>query len=154
MPKTPNIHLLSWIWHLCAEQTQGLKALPDRMNVCHSHEHYFTVWIILCREIPRKREETENCTQLNFQKKLFHKNKPLVRWTDEMICLQIFCKEKLALGLQQVFQALQQNMQNRKQQNVSVFVFSVLLHITKSRAQTYGKSDIAVLGVTECSSRD
>lgn len=71
-----------------------------------------------------------------------------------MICLQIFCKEKLALGLQQVFQALQQNMQNRKQQNVSVFVFSVLLHITKSRAQTYGKSDIAVLGVTECSSRD
>lgn len=58
--KGPKLHLLSWIWHLCAEQAQGLEALADGMDVCHPHEHYFTVGVIFCRERARQREESNN----------------------------------------------------------------------------------------------
>lgn len=62
----PNIHLLSWIWHLCAEQTQRLEALADGMDVCHPHEHYFTVRVIFCRETASEREETKNYAKFHF----------------------------------------------------------------------------------------
>lgn len=89
-PKPPNFHLLSWIWHLCAEQTQRLEALADGVDVCHPHEHHFTVGVIFCRERTRQREENNNYpSKRGF---FFHKNKSPLLWTDEIICLQRFCK--------------------------------------------------------------
>lgn len=40
-------HSLAGVWHLTADSTQILEAVPDGVDVGHAHEHNFTVGIIL-----------------------------------------------------------------------------------------------------------
>lgn len=45
--KVKEIHLLSWIWDLTADCPQSLEAVPDGVDVGHSHKHDLTVGIVL-----------------------------------------------------------------------------------------------------------
>lgn len=42
-------HVLAGVWHLATHGTQILEAVPDGMDVGHSHEHNLTVGVVLCR---------------------------------------------------------------------------------------------------------
>lgn len=42
-------HLLAGVWHLATHSTEVLEAVPDGMDVGHSHEHDLTVGVVLCR---------------------------------------------------------------------------------------------------------
>lgn len=42
-------HLLAGIRHLAAHSPEVLEAIPDGMDVGHSHEHNLTVGVVLCR---------------------------------------------------------------------------------------------------------
>lgn len=45
--KVKEIDLLSWIGDLTADSPQSLEAVPDGVDVCHSHEHDLTVGVVL-----------------------------------------------------------------------------------------------------------
>lgn len=42
-------HLLARVWHLATHGAEILEAVPDGMDVGHSHEHDLTVGVVLCR---------------------------------------------------------------------------------------------------------
>lgn len=42
-------HLLAGIWHLATHGPEVLEAIPDGMDVGHSHKHDLTVGIVFCR---------------------------------------------------------------------------------------------------------
>lgn len=42
-------HLLAGVWHLATHSAEVLEAVPDGMDVGHSHEHDLTVGVVLCR---------------------------------------------------------------------------------------------------------
>lgn len=48
-------HLLAGIWHLATHSTEILEAVPDGVDVGHSHEHDLTVGVVLCTHV-RKAE--------------------------------------------------------------------------------------------------
>lgn len=50
-------HLLAGIWHLATHSPEVLEAIPDGMDVGHSHKHNLTVRIVFCRQ-ERKGEHT------------------------------------------------------------------------------------------------
>lgn len=45
-----QIILLSRIRDLTADGPQGLEAVPDGMDVGHSHKHHLTVWVVLYKQ--------------------------------------------------------------------------------------------------------
>lgn len=45
--KVKQIDLLSWIRDLTADGPQSLEAVPDGMDVGHSHEHHLAVGVVL-----------------------------------------------------------------------------------------------------------
>lgn len=51
-------HLLAGIWHLTTHGPEVLEAVPDGMDVGHSHKHDLTVRIVLCR--PERKVEHAN----------------------------------------------------------------------------------------------
>lgn len=46
-------HLLAGIWHLATHSPEVLEAVPDGMDVGHSHKHDLTVRIVFCRREER-----------------------------------------------------------------------------------------------------
>lgn len=42
-------HLLAGIRHLATHSPEVLEAVPDGMDVGHSHEHDLTVGVVFCR---------------------------------------------------------------------------------------------------------
>lgn len=50
-------HLLAGIRHLATHSPKVLEAVPDGMDVGHSHKHDLTVRVVLCRQ-ERKAEHT------------------------------------------------------------------------------------------------
>lgn len=43
-------HLLAGIWHLATHSPEILEAIPDGVDVGHSHKHNLTVRVVLCRQ--------------------------------------------------------------------------------------------------------
>lgn len=46
--ETEAEHLLGWIRHLRAQESQRLEALADGVDVGHSHKHHLTVGVVFC----------------------------------------------------------------------------------------------------------
>lgn len=51
-------HLLAGIWHLATHSPEVLEAIPDGVDVGHSHKQDLTVRIVFCRQ-ERKGEYTD-----------------------------------------------------------------------------------------------
>lgn len=45
--KVKQIDSLSWIGDLTADGPQSLEAVPDGVDVCHSHKHHLAVGVVL-----------------------------------------------------------------------------------------------------------
>ena len=50
-------HLLAGIRHLATHSTEVLEAVPDGVDVGHSHEHDLTVGVVLCTHTRKVQRE-------------------------------------------------------------------------------------------------
>lgn len=56
-------HLLAGIGHLATHSAEGLEAVPDGMDVGHSHEHDLTAGVVLCIHKRRAEHKSALCRQ-------------------------------------------------------------------------------------------